>query len=505
MRRMNGLDRMFLFVESEKIPMDLIGIFLLDPSTAPDGVHDFQRVRAELAARITRVPLFTSRPVFAPFAAGHESWLTVGDFDIDHHLKHVGVPAPRDFGALCELVSTLVNKPLDRDRPLWHAYYVDGFADGSAALLLRLHHASIDGVGGMQMMTELFDTEPLPASAIPAATPVPGERVPLPGELLARSMPDQVVNGIRFLRHAIPLAVPVFRGLASRLLSGEQSTTEPPSEAGPDDGATPRSLFNRPTETGKRAVSATSVSMTDVRTITERFGVTVNDVVLSVTNAAVVDYLRARDELPDEPLRVTGPVNIREESATAADGNHFTFMLTAIPDIADPVERLRTVAARTAKARPERTARAGDPTVRKPTNAVLENVMGLVDSLPGATWFALRDLVTSPVFNAVPPVVNYIVSNIPGPKGKLYLAGAEITHIHGRTMVGGGVGLFVFCVSHADTLDFGITTLAELVPDPAEIADGIGHHFEVLLAEARKRKQAATDRAGRAGKGRSGR
>jgi diacylglycerol O-acyltransferase / wax synthase len=482
MRRMNGLDRMFLFVESERLPMDLIGIFILDPSTAPDLAHDFQRVRAELAARITRVPLFTSRPIYAPFAAGHERWLTVDEFDIDHHLKHVGVPAPRDFGALCELVSTLVNKPLDRDRPLWHAYYVDGFADGSAALLLRLHHASVDGVGGMQLMAELFDTEPLPASAIPAATSVHGERVPLPAELLVRSVPDQVMNGIRFLEHAIPLADPVIRGLMSRLLPGKAAQQQPPSSDKPEDGVTPRSLFNRPTETGKRAVSGTSVSMADVRTITDRFGVTVNDVVLSVTNAAVVDYLRGRGELPDEPLRVTGPVNIREESATAADGNHFTFMLTAIPDITDPVERLKTVAARTAKARPERTARAGDPTVRKPTGAVLENVMGLVDSLPGATWFAVRDLVTSRLFNAVPPVVNYIVSNIPGPKGKLYLAGAEITHIHGRTMVGGGVGLFVFCVSHADTLDFGITTLAELVPDPAKIADGISHHFAILLA-----------------------
>lgn len=488
MRRMNGLDRMFLFVESERIPMDLIGMFILDPSTAPDGAHDFQRVRAELAARVTRVPLFTSRPIYAPFAAGHESWLTVGELDIDHHLKHVGVPAPRDFGALCELVSTLVNKPLDRDRPLWHAYYVDGFGDGSAALLLRLHHASIDGVGGMQIMAELFDTEPLPAGSIPAAKTILGERVPLPAELLVRSMPDQLLNGLRLVQHGFPLAVPVIRGLMSRLLPSAEKR-QPPPEYQPEDGATPRSLFNRPTKTGKRAVSATSVSMTDVRTITARFCVTVNDVVLSVTNAAVVDYLRARDELPDEPLRVTGPVNIREESATAADGNHFTFMLTAIPDIADPVERLKTVAARTAKARPERTARAGDPTVRKPTGAVLENVMGVLDSLPGATWFALRDLVTSSLFNAVPPVVNYIVSNIPGPKGQLYLAGAEITHIHGRTMVGGGVGLFVFCVSHADTLDFGITTLAELVPDPAQIAEGISHHFAILLAEAKKPKR----------------
>lgn len=122
---------------------------------------------------------------------------------------------------------------------------------------------------------------------------------------------------------------------------------------------------------------------------------------------------------------------------------------------------------------------------RKPGGAVLGNVMALVDALPSGTWIGVRTLVNSPAFKAIPPIANYVVSNIPGPKDKLFLAGAEITHIYGRTMVGGGVGLFVFCISYGANLDFGLTTLAELVPDPAAIASGISHHLTVLLAQTK--------------------
>lgn len=489
MKQMNGLDRMFLAVESDRLPMDLIGIFILDPSTAPDGSHDFERVRAELAARLTRVPLFTNRPLEAPLGRGPELWMTQ-EFDIDYHLKHVGVPAPRDFNALCRLASSLVNRPMDRDRPLWQAYYVDGFADGSAALLLRLHHASIDGVGGMQMLEALFDREPLPLDPGLHAQPVAAERVPLPAELFIRSVPDQIVNVVKAVQHGVPLAIPLVRGVLSRALGSKPDKPATPKPPGPA-----RSLFNRPTRTTNRAVAGTSLPLADVRAVKDHFGVTLNDVVVAVTHAAVVDYLSARDELPDEPLRIVSPVNIRDESATADDGNHFSFMALSLPsEVGDPVEWLKTVAAATTKARPKRTATSTDPTVRKPTGSVLSNVMALVDTLPGAAWFGVRELVRASVLDRVPPIVNYVVSNIPGPKHKLYLAGAEITDVYGRTMVGAGVGLFVYCISYADKLDVGMTTLAELVPDPSAIADGISHHFAALLAASRKAKRAPKKR-----------
>jgi hypothetical protein len=222
--------------------------------------------------------------------------------------------------------------------------------------------------------------------------------------------------------------------------------------------------------------------MADVKRAKDKFGVTLNDVVLSVTSAAVADYLRDRGELPDEPLRIAGPVNIRDESAEAASGNHFAFMMVAIPDIADPVERLRAVSDLAKKSKPARDSNeaAANRSSRKPTGTV-SHVMGLIDALPTGAWLAVGLLVNTPVIEAVPPIANFVVSNIPGPKEKLYIAGAEITHLYGRTMVGAGIGLFIHCLSYGDTLDFGFTALADLVPDPDTIVAGVHRHLAALL------------------------
>jgi diacylglycerol O-acyltransferase / wax synthase len=489
MRQMNGLDRMFLNVETDRLPMDMFGILILDPSTAPDK-HDFARFRAEMAARLPKVPVFTRRAVSAPLGAGHEHWIVDPDFTIDRHLKHLGAPAPYDLGALCELAVSLVDEPLDRGRPLWQMYYVDGLSDGSAGVLLRLHHAIIDGVGGTEMLAELFDTEALPMDPELAACKITGERVPSQVEMLVRSLPDQVLAPIKLVQRSVPIAVPLTKGLVSRISGGGRSGREPdagkpsPSAADvrADKPSAPRNLLNRLSSSSKRSLAVASLSMADVKQAKDKFGVTLNDVVLSVTSAAVADYLRDRDELPDEPLRIAGPVNVRDESAETASGNHFAFMMVAIPDIADPVERLRTVSELAKKSKParDRNEAVTNRTSRKPTGTV-SKVMGLIDVLPSGAWLALGQLVNSPVVEAVPPIANFVVSNIPGPTDKLYIAGAEITHIYGRTMVGAGIGLFIHCLSYGESLDFGFTALADLVPDPETIVEGVHRHLAALL------------------------
>jgi WS/DGAT/MGAT family acyltransferase len=486
MKQMNGLDRLFMNVETDRLPMDMFGILMLDPSTAPDE-HDFARFRAEMAARLPKIPVFTRRAVSAPLGAGHEHWIVDPDFTIDRHLKHLGAPAPYDLGALCELAVSLVDEPLDRGRPLWQMYYVDGLTDGSAAVLLRLHHAMIDGVGGSEMLAELFDTEALPMDPELAACQIAGERVPSQVEMLIRSLPDQVLAPIKLVQRSIPIAVPLTKGLVSKMSGGGRSNSEPdvdkpsPSDVRADKPSQ-RNLLNRLSNSSKRSLAVASLSMADVKRAKDKFGVTLNDVVLSVTSAAVADYLRGRDELPDEPLRIAGPVNVRDDSAEAASGNHFAFMMVAVPDIADPVERLRTVSDLANKSKPARDSSetAANRTSRKPTGTVSQ-VMGLIDVLPSGVWLALGQLVNTPVIEAVPPIANFVVSNIPGPKDKLYIAGAEITHIYGRTMVGAGIGLFIHCLSYGDTLDFGFTALADLVPDPDTIVEGVHRHLAALL------------------------
>ncbi|MBG0727956.1 WSD1 family O-acyltransferase [Mycobacterium avium subsp. hominissuis] len=153
-----------------------------------------------------------------------------------------------------------------------------------------------------------------------------------------------------------------------------------------------------------------------------------------------------------------------------------------IPDIADPVERIRTVSALTAKRKPARASSGvtATRTNRKPTGTVSQ-VMKLINALPSGAWLALGQLVNSPAVEAVPPIANFVVSNIPGPRDKLYIAGAEITHMYGRTMAGAGIGLFIHCLSYGDSLDFGFTALADLIPDPETIVQGVHRHLSELL------------------------
>jgi diacylglycerol O-acyltransferase / wax synthase len=490
-KQMNGLDRMFVNVETDRLPMDMFGILTLDPSTAPDG-HDFARFRAEMAARLPKIPLFTRRAVSAPLGAGHEHWIVDPKFNIDRHLKHLGAPAPYDLAALCDLAVSLVDEPLDRSRPLWQMYYVDGLTDGSAAILLRMHHAAIDGVGLTEMLDDLFHTAPLPMDPDLVAYEITGDRVPSQVEMLIRSVPDQVLAPIKLVQRSVPIAIPLVKGLVSRVSSAGRSAsrpdTEEPSPAKESSSheassAPSRNLLNRLTSTHKRSLAVASLSMTEVKRAKDRFGVTLNDVVLSITSAAVGDYLRDRNELPDKPLRIAGPVNVRDDTAETASGNHFAFMMVSIPDIADPVERLRTVSALTTESKP---ARAGSGstagrTNRKPSGTV-SHVMGLIDVLPSGAWLALSHLVNSPAIGAVPPIANFVVSNIPGPKNKLFIAGAEITHMYGRTMVGAGIGLFIHCLSYGESLDFGFTALADLIPDPNTIVEGVHRHLSALLS-----------------------
>jgi diacylglycerol O-acyltransferase / wax synthase len=498
-KAMNGLDRMFMNIESGRMPMDFTGIFILDPSTSGGG-HDFDRVRTELAARLPAVPVFTRRPVSAPFGAGHEHWVVDPEFSLDRHLTHVTASAPHDLQALCDMAVELSNEPLDRSRPLWKMYYVDSleFQGGSAALLLQMHHAAMDAVGGIEVITRLFDSEPTgSASRATPAVPIGSERVPTRAEMLVRSIPEQAIAPARLLYRALPVLLPLAGGLVNRFGRSARPTTaalqggsneRPTKPDTPSSKSIEHSLFNRHARSPRQSLAVTTITMAEIIAVKDQFGVTVNDVVLSVVGAAVADYLRGRDELPDPPLRVAAPVNIRDESADAG-GNHFTFMMVPIPSqITDPIERLNAVSASTKKSRPVRRVAkdaAKDAVVRtNPSSSSAKPLMQLIDALPSSMWLAVGQLAKSPALSALPPFANYVVSNIPGPRQKMYLAGAQITHLYGRTITAAGIGLFVCCFSYAGNLDFGVTALADLVPDPGVIAEGIQRHFRELLAVA---------------------
>jgi WS/DGAT/MGAT family acyltransferase len=253
------------------------------------------------------------------------------------------------------------------------------------------------------------------------------------------------------------------------------------AEAGADRGRlfrrSPRMLFNRNVTSPEKRLGLTSLPLDEVKAVKNAFGVTVHDVVMAMVAGAVRDYLITRDELPGEPLSALCPVNMRvgaENDSTAT--NDFSLMWNRLPThISDPVERLRAIHTDTVVNKRIAHARG---TVVNPTAAI-------TDIPPPSAWPILGLLMTrTPVGQVGPPITNLVISNIAGPPFPLFFAGARLVHIYGRTMVMAGVGLFVHCFSYMGMMEFGVTTLRELVPDPQVIADDLRVELDRLREAA---------------------
>lgn len=482
MEKLSGIDRAYVGLESSDVPADFLGIIMLDPSTAPDR-HDFERVRAEAAAYVPSVPALVRRLVSAPLASAPEQWVVDPDFDVDRHLGRVACPSPGDLAALRQLALDLASRPLERDRPLWRVWYVEGLAEGGAAVLLQFHHAAIDGMGAMDLFKTMFDTEPRPID--PGLTPaiVEGQRVPSGPEVLLRTLPDQAAAPLRAVRGVLDLAgsqLKVLGGSVLDALTGSGGGSAGGSGEGSDADSAwvalpPDMVFNRAPRTFERSLALTTVPLDDVKAVARSSGATVNDVVLALVTGALRTYLGDRGELPDEPLRAACPVSVRTEDDEGG-GNAFTAMLVPLPThLEDPAERLRYIAEATAARKPRPSGGSGGSGT-SPARTLLE----LVDTVPSTMFSMLGGLASAGALTTLPPAANLIVSNVKGPDAELYLAGAKITHLYARTMAGPGLGVMIHCISYAGHLDFGITALRDLVPEPDVLIDGFADQLALL-------------------------
>jgi WS/DGAT/MGAT family acyltransferase len=456
------MEHVFLGIESDDFPMDGAAILLLDTSTAgPD--FGYETVRAAFARSVPDVAVMTRRLVQPPsLTPGYLTayWATDPRFDLDNHLERATVAPPGDTAALAELCLTLSAGKLPRDRPLWKAWYVDGVADGGAAVILRVHHAAVDGIAGMEMFAALLDSKPDPAprTRVPK---VAGAGLPSTPVLLARSLWDTAWMPLDSAREAASLVRAVRAG--DRAAAGE-----PRGRLFHDAHG---SLFNRHVSTSEKSLALVELPLADVKAVKDALGVTLTDVVLALVTAALRTYLLDRGEPVDEPLSSLCPINVRAGDEQSGSGNHWAMMFNRLPiHLEDPLEQLAAI--RQEMMTNKRVAQARTEVVNP-----AEAIGGIV---PPLIWPLVGRLLALPVAEHMPPLANLQVSSIPGSPKRMYLAGAELLHMHSRTFVQQGSGLFFACVGYADTLDVGITALSELVPDPETIAAGMQRHLELL-------------------------
>src|SRR3954454_5803754 len=336
MDRLSGLDASFLYLETPAQLMHVCGLIIVDPSTMPEP-YSFASMRDGIGARVRDVPEFTRKLRRVPLGIDHPIWVRDKQFDIERHVHRLALPAPGGYAELTELAGHLAGLPLDRSRPLWEMWVIEGYRreDGRELMVVfsKMHHATVDGVSGANLISHLCGLEP-GAEPLTAAEPGRWPHEPGRNELLGRAV---LSAGTRAL-HAVRLLEPTVRGVVSTVARAREGTAmATPLTA-------PRTSFNG-TITGHRAVAFAGMDLDVIKEVKSVAGSTVNDVVLTVAGGALRSYLADRGELPDSSLLATVPVSVRSESKRPEGANKVSALFTRLgTDIDDPLERLRETA-----------------------------------------------------------------------------------------------------------------------------------------------------------------
>lgn len=460
MKRLSGLDATFLYLETPTCHMHVCGIAVYDPSDAPDG-WSFEQVKDVYRARLHLAPPFRQRLVEVPLGLHHPLWIEDPDFDIDNHLHQVTVPAPGGPRELAELASRLVTIQLDRSRPLWEMWVIDGLEHGYVAVMSKVHHAAIDGSSGAELTVATLDLTPEVAVHEPETEWVP-DKVPSEIELLSyagSSLARQPVRVARSLQKAVGAGVGIVR-------RNRRPDAEPP----PAPFAAPHTSFNHALSRN-RSFAPITLSLSEAKRVKNAFGTTLNDVILSLCAGAIRHYLDQRDEHPHSPLVAMVPISVRTSDQNGDMGNQVTSALTSLAtDHDDPVERLFAISKGMREVKSQQEV-IGANTLQDWAEFAAPAVFGNAARLYSRTKMANRHR----------PIFNLTISNVPGPPFPLFLAGGRMVHNYPMGPIYDGGGLNITVMSYLDNLDFGIVACPELVDDTWIIAEGLQQSLADLL------------------------
>ncbi len=481
MRRLSGVDSAFIYGETPTWHMHVCSLIIADPSDMEDG-FDVERLKRQLVERLPQVPQFRWKLVEVPLHLDRPGWIEDADFDIDYHVRRIAVPSPGGSDELNRLVGDLASYQLDRSRPLWELWVIEGVEDGMVAIFAKIHHAIIDGASGAGLSEILLDLEPDPPQRDLVERGNVGTHAPHPLDLMARGMLSFAVTPWRFGRLAGQL---VRQGIEVARAASNPERTLPPMGIG-----TPRTPLNGEIGPHRRFATST-VPLDDVKAVKNAFGVKLNDVVLELCAAAIRRWLIDQDELPDDPLIAQVPVSLRSEGDDEVGtkvGAMFTSLAT---DIEDPGERLLAIHAATQSAKEMREAMA------------VHKIMGLTEAAPPRMIsLASRMYSLAQLDRNAPPPMNVIVSNVPGPPFELYMAGAKLKGMFPLGPLLYGNRLEITVISFMGRLDFGFMADRDNAPDPRVFADFIPEAMR-NLEKAAGRRQAAEKRKKKASKKKS--
>jgi diacylglycerol O-acyltransferase len=454
MERLGGLDGAFLYCETPSMHLHVCGLLILDPTSMPTG-NPYDRIRSMLSDRLPTVRAVRKRLATDPAHLGRPFWVDDSDLDIDHHLHHLFLDPPGDDRILADTVGAIAGRQLRRDRPLWELSIIEGLAGGRVAVLVKMHHAIIDGVSAASIMGRLLDLEVEPAPRDRAQPPRFTEDSSGSIQLLGRSLASRVKEPLVLAR----LVPETATRLASTVWGLSRHRRGTPIAK---PFTAPRTSFNA-TITAQRSVAFTDVGLADVKAVTSAFDVTFNDVVTAIVGGALRHYLADRGELPDQPLLAAVPVSVHNETADRAGTTKLSVMFSTLAtDEPDPVERLKVISSTNARGK-EIHQLVGVDTLMRWAEVLWLNALGM-----GSRVYSLLRLAEH---HRV--VHNLILSDVAGPPVDLYMAGARVVGFYPFGPITDGAALNVTVLSQGDRVGFGIITCPDLVPRVWDLADAI--------------------------------
>ncbi|MEA2645730.1 MAG: diacylglycerol O-acyltransferase / wax synthase [Chloroflexota bacterium] len=470
--RLTALDATFLNVEQPHMPMHVAGLFIFKDTPEIKGRPGVAGIFQTVEERLHLVPRYRQRVQPVPFGLGHPLWVDDPDFDLAYHLRRLALPHPGGWKELLEVVSRIHARPLDRARPLWEMYIIEGVSDGRVAVYSKSHHAMVDGLSYVDLATVLmdFDAEGWRPAGVEAFNPPrPPGGAELVGEVV-REAAEAVIGGLgTLLRRPSEVSSQVVDGALRLSQARDLLGMLRPAPAGPLNVKIG----------GARRVDTSSVELTRVKAIKNALGGTVNDVVLTIVAEAVHVFLLHRGEAVPEGLRyrVMVPVSAREESGKSAMGNQVTAMFVDLPvGRMAPRRRLQLVSRAMAELKERRQSEASDQVM-----AMTAWAPAALHSLAGRLDFAGQRM------------VNMVVSNVPGIQVPAYAGGAQMLEAYPLLPIGGNMGVVVCVVSYNGGLYFGLVGDYDRFPDLEVMTAGLRTGIENLerASGARGPKRAA--------------
>ena len=460
MKRLGGTDALFLSMETPSWHQHIGGLTILDPE---GRTVTYDAVLDTIAERILCAPKFTWKLKEMPFGMDRPVWVDDPEFDVRRHGRRIGLPSPGGAKELGEVAGSLLSTQLDRNKPLWELWWIEGLAGGKLALLMKYHHCLLDGVSGASLATALMDLEPEPSAPLvapPSAEEASAGPEPSDLSLFLDCIKPDVRRPLRVARYATGL---VAKGVAAVDSARSDELNRAVLRA-------PKTPLNGPVGP-RRELAFSSVAMADLHRVKEAHGVKINDVILALCAGSLREYLVKHDALPEAPLVTAVPVSTRAEGDTSMDNQITNMFVSMATEIVDPIERLQRIFEGTKSAK----------AMTKAIGARQIQSLGEVAS-PAILSAAVRAVYRTQLVSRSPVRINTVVSNVPGPPIPLYMCGAKVTAVFPSSVILEGMGLNITVFSYQDRVDFGLHVDPDLVPDAWVLADGIPAALDELLA-----------------------